>query len=58
MFVANGVDAQALTLTFSGNLASDANGNGYTPGMAADTIDVYGTLNALDAIFADGLDGQ
>jgi hypothetical protein len=57
VFVADGVDAQAHALSFSGSLASDATGNGYVPGQPADTADVHGTLQVLDPIFANGFDG-
>jgi hypothetical protein len=57
LFIADGVDAHAYALTFSGSLATDGTGNGYVPGQAADTVDVHGTLNVLDAIFANGFDG-
>lgn len=58
VFIADGVDAQALGITFQGNSAQDGVGSGYIEGTAVDTVDVYGTLNLLDLIFADGFEGE
>lgn len=46
----------ALALDFNGNSAADSSGEGYTPGVPADTNDVYGSISIIDRIFADGFD--
>lgn len=43
-------------VTFSDNTATDASGNGYEPGQASDTHDVYGLVADVDRLFAYGFE--
>ena len=56
LFLAAGVDAKAFGLTFARDVADDSMNQGYVEGQAVDTLDVYGLIDTLDSIFADGFD--
>jgi hypothetical protein len=57
VFVGDNADVRAHGLTFTSDDADDANGSGYTPGVASDTLDVFGVIKEIDPIFANGFDG-
>lgn len=56
LFLATGVDAQAVRISFSNNSAQDGTGTGYIENTFVDTMDVYGTIGLLDLIFVDGFE--